>query len=144
MSFELLGDLDWLAVILAALAYFVIGAIWYAPPLFGKAWQQAGGIPDPRESGGRGPGPAIFAVPFVGSVLSAIALGMIAVASGTDTIGEGAVLGLVVGIGFAISIAIVTATFESTKPKPFVWGGINAGYHFVGNLVAAVVIAAMA
>ena len=145
MSFELLGDLDWLAVILAALAYFVIGAIWYAPPLFGKAWMAAGGIPDPRESGGGGgPGPAIYAVPLVGSVLSAIALGMIAFASATDTIGEGIVLGLVVGVGFAVSIALVTATFESAKPKPFVWGGINAGYHLVGNLVAAAIIAAMA
>jgi hypothetical protein len=142
MSFELLGDVDWLAVILAALAYFVIGAAWYAPPLFGKAWMAAGGIPDPRESGGGGPGPAIYAVPLIGSVLSAIALGMIAVA--TDTIGEGVVLGLVVGVGFAISIALVTATFESAKPKPFVWGGINAGYHFVGNLVAAIIIAALA
>lgn len=144
MSFELLGDLDWLAVILAALAYFVIGAIWYAPPLFGRAWMAAGGIPDPREAGGGGPGPAIYAVPLVGSVLSAIALGMIAFATGTDTIGEGLVLGLVVGVGFAVSIALVTATFESAKPKPFVWGGINGGYHLVGNLVAAIIIAAMA
>lgn len=144
MSFELLGDVDWLAVILAALAYFVIGAIWYAPPLFGRAWMAAGGIPDPREGGGGGPGPAIYAVPLVGSALSAIALGMIALASGTDTIGEGVVLGLIVGVGFAISIALVTATFESGKPKPFVWGAINGGYHLVGNLVAAIIIAAMA
>lgn len=143
MSFELLGDIDWLAVILAALAYFVIGAIWYAPPLFGRAWMAAGGIADARETG-QGPGPAIYAVPLVGSVLSAIALGMIALASGTDTVGEGVVLGLVVGVGFAISIALVTATFESNKPKPFVWGAINGGYHLVGNLVAAIVIAAMA
>ncbi len=143
MSFELLGDVDWLAVILAALAYFVIGAIWYAPPVLGKAWMAAGGIPDARESG-QSPGPAIYAVPLVGSVLSAIALGMIALASVTDTIGEGVVLGLVVGIGFAISIALVTATFESNKPKPFVWGAINGGYHLVGNLVAAIIVAAMA
>jgi hypothetical protein len=142
VTFELLGDLDWLAVLVAALAYFAIGAVWYAPPVFGKAWMAAGGMQPPEQ--GRGPGPAIYAVPLVGSVLSAIALGMIALASATDTIGEGIALGLVVGVGFAISIAIVTATFESTKPKPFVWGGINAGYHFVGNLVAAIVIAAMA
>ena len=144
MSFDLLGDLDWLAVILAALAYFVIGAAWYAPPVFGKAWMAAGGMTDPRESGAGGPGPAIYAVPLIGSVLSAIALGMIAVATGTDTFDEGLVLGLVVGVGFAISIALVTATFESNKPKPFVWGAINGGYHLVGNLVAAIIIALMA
>jgi hypothetical protein len=35
-------------------------------------------------------------------VLSAIALGMIAAASDTDTFEEGIVLGLVVAVGFAI------------------------------------------
>jgi hypothetical protein len=44
MSFDLLDDLDWLAVIVAAIAYFVIGAIWYAQPVFGRAWSAAAGI----------------------------------------------------------------------------------------------------
>ena len=142
MSFDLLGDVKWLSVILAALAYFVIGAIWYAPPVFGKAWMAAGGMEMPAD--GQRPGPAIYAVPLVGSILSAIALAMIAVASGTDTVGEGVVLGLVVGIGFAVSIAFVTATFESNKPNAMLWGAVNAGYHAVGNLAAAIIIAAMA
>jgi hypothetical protein len=67
---------------------------------------------------------------------------MIAEASGTDSVSEGLVLGLVVGVGFAISIALVTATFETQKPKPMVWGAVNAGYHLIGNLVAAIIIAA--
>ena len=142
MSFDLLGDVKWLAVILAALAYFVIGAIWYAPPVLGKAWMTAGGMEMPAD--GQRPGPAIYVVPLIGSVLSAIALAMIAVASSTDTIGEGIVLGLVVGVGFAISISLVTATFESNKPNAMAWGAINAGYHLVGNVVAAIIIAAMA
>ena len=139
MSFELLGDLDWLAVVIAAAAYFVLGAVWYARPVLGKVWM--GGMQMPAES--ERPGPTIFAVPAVGSLLSAIALGMIAAASATDTVGEGIVLGLVVGVGFAIAISIVTATFESNKPKPMVWGAVNAGYHLVGNLPAAIIIAAI-
>ncbi len=139
MSFELLGDVNWLAVIVAAVAYFVLGAVWYAPPVFGKAWMAAGGI----QMTGERPPPTIYVVPLVGSVLSAVALGMIAVASATDTVGEGIVLGLVVGIGFAISISLVTATFESNKPSQMTWGAINAGYHVIGNLVAAVLIAVL-
>ena len=139
MSFELLGDIDWLAVVVATIAYFVIGAIWYARPVFGKAWMAAGGME--VAPGTEGPGAAIFVVPAAGSLLSSIALAMIAVVSATDTFGEGIVLGLVTGIGFALAISMVTATFESTKPKPMVWGAVNAGYHLVGNLVAAVAIA---
>ena len=141
MSFELLGDIDWLAVIVGAVAYFAIGAVWYAPPVLGKIWMASSGIPDMRGSGQAGPGPAIYAVPLIGSVLSAIALAMFALVSATDTVGEGIVLGLIVGIGFAVSIALVTATFESNKPKPFVWGAVTGGYHLVGNVVAAIVIA---
>jgi len=140
MSFELLGDLDWLAVVVGAVAYFVLGAIWYARPVLGKVWMEAAGIQMPE---GQRPSAAIFAVPLVGSVLSAIALGMLALSSGTDTVGEGIVLGLVVGVGFAVAIAAVTATFESNKPNPTVWGAVNGGYHLAGNLIAAVLIAAI-
>jgi hypothetical protein len=139
VSFDVLSDLNWLAVLVAALAYFALGAAWYAPPVFGRVWMTAGGMSMP-EPGAR-PSPAIYLTPLVGSVLSAVALGMLAKASDTDTFLEGIVLGLVVAIGFAISIAFVTAQFESEKPKPMVWGAVNAGYHVVGNLVAAIVVA---
>lgn len=139
MTFDALGDLNWLAVFVAALAYFAIGALWYAPPVFGKAWMAAGGMATP-EAGTR-PSPAIYLTPLVGSVLSAIALGMLAKATGTETLQEGIALGLVVAIGFAVAISLVTAQFESEKPKPMVWGAVNAGYHAVGTLVAAIIVA---
>ena len=142
VSFDLLSDLDWIAVLVGAIAYFVIGAAWYAPPVFGKAWMAAGGMEMPAD--GQRPGPVIYAVPLLGALASAIAIGMIAFATSTDTLGEGVVLGVVVGIGFAVSVAMVTATFESSKPSATKWGTINAGYHLVGNLVAAIIIASMA
>ena len=43
MTFDVLSDLNWLAVS-AALAYFALGALWYAPPIFGKVWADAGGF----------------------------------------------------------------------------------------------------
>jgi hypothetical protein len=139
MTFDPLSDLNWLAVLVAALAYFAIGAVWYAPSLFGKAWMAAGGM-TPPEAGSR-PSPAIYVTPLVGSVLSAIALAMLAKATGTDTLQRGIVLGLVVAIGFAVSIIFVTARFESQKPKPMLWGAITAGYHAVGILLAAIIVA---
>lgn len=140
MSFDVLGELNWLAVIVAAVAYFVLGAIWYAPPVLGRPWMAAGGIEMPADD--RRPGPGIYLVPLIGSVLSAIALGMLAEASDTDTAGEGLVLGLVTAVGFALAIALITATFETNKPKPMVWGAINAGYHALGIIVAALIVGA--
>jgi hypothetical protein len=139
MTFDPLGELNWLAVLVAALAYFAVGAVWYAPPVFGKAWQAAGGMATP-EAGMR-PSAAIYLTPLIGSLLSAVALAMLAKATGTDTFAEGIALGLVVAIGFAVSIALVTAQFESQKPKPMVWGALNGGYHVVGILITAIIVA---
>ena len=42
--FERIGNLDWLAVVVGALVFMVLGAIWYGP-LFGNAWSKATGQP---------------------------------------------------------------------------------------------------
>jgi hypothetical protein len=139
VSFDPLGDLNWLAVLVAAIAYFAIGAAWYAPPVFGRMWADAGGLSLPEP--GTRPSPTIYVTPLIGSVLSAIALGMLASVTGTDSFIEGIALGLVVAIGFAVPISLVTAQFETNKPRPMTWGAVNAGYHVVGNLVASIIIA---
>ena len=40
-----MGDLNLVTIILAALAFFVVGALWYGV-IFGKAWQKAAGMSD--------------------------------------------------------------------------------------------------
>ena len=140
MSFDVLGDLNWLAVIVAAIAYFAIGAVWYAPPVLGKTWMAAGGITVEQTEGGPGGGGLRRAArrqPALGDRARHARGG-----DGNRHAGRGLVLGAVIAVGFALAISFVTATFESTKPKPMVWGAVNAGYHIVGNLVAAAIIGA--
>jgi hypothetical protein len=139
MSFDVLGDLNWLAVIVAAVAYFVLGAIWYAPPVLGNAWMRAGGVEVPED---QRPGVGVYLVPLVGALLSAIALGMLAEASGTDTAGEGLVLGIVAALGFALAIVLSIANFEVGKPRPMTWGAIQVGYYGLGIIIAALIIGA--
>jgi hypothetical protein len=140
MSFDSLGDLNWLAVLAAAVAYFAVGSVWYLPATFGKPWMRSiGWEPDPNER----PNPAIYLAPLLTSLVSAVALGMLARATGTDTVGEGVVLGLVAGIGLVASVLLVTALFDPKKPQQGVWFVITAGYHLVGILLASVILAAM-
>ncbi len=42
--FDRLGDLDYLAVVVGAIVFMVVGYIWYGP-LFGKQWSTASGQP---------------------------------------------------------------------------------------------------
>jgi hypothetical protein len=139
MSFDVLGDMNWLAVIVAAIAYYALGALWYSNVALGKAWQRSMGSEVPE---GQRPSPAFYIGPLIACLLVSIAIGMLAEATGTDTVGEGLCLGLVVGIGFAGSFLGVTAVFETKKPQRLTWFGITAGYHLVGMLIASLIISA--
>lgn len=136
MDLDVLSDLNWLAVIVAALAYFMLGALWYAPPIFGNAWMKAAGL----SMEGEGPGPAIYVAPFVGALVATIATAMLAMATASDTASEGLVLGIVIAVGFAATLIGTTAVFESTKPNAARWAMISAGYHAVGIVIAAVIM----
>jgi Protein of unknown function (DUF1761) len=138
MSFDALGELNWLAVIVGALAYFVLGAIWYAPPVLGKPWMRASGI-DPAAQG-QSPSPAVYVGPLAGNLVAAIATGMLALSTGSNTVSEGIVLGLVIGIGYAVTLLGIGAIFETTKPEPLTWFLINASYHVVGLVIVALIV----
>jgi hypothetical protein len=139
MTLDGLGDLNWLAVLVAALAYFILGAIWFAPPVFGKAWIKASGAQMPER--GQRPGAAIYIGPLVGAIIAAVATGLLAAATQTDTVSEGLILGLVVGIGYALSVVLTTAIFETSKPQKGVWFLITGLYHVVGVVLAALILA---
>lgn len=137
MSFEVLADLNWLAVIVAAVAYFALGGLWFAQPVFGRQWIQASGIPMPEG----GPSAAFYVGPFITCLVATIATAMLAEATLSTTFGEGIVLGLVVGIGLALPILFVTGMFDPNKPQPMVWFAISGGYHLVGLVIAGAIVA---
>ena len=139
MSFEAVGELNWLAVVVGALIYFALGALWYAPAFLGRRWQRSIGW-DPERTPPQ-MSAATYAVPLVAYLVMAAAVGLLAAATGTDTIAEGIVLGLVLGIGLSLMHTLVDATFDPNKPEPWTWFAINGTYHTLGLLIVAIVVA---
>ncbi|HZO63411.1 MAG TPA: DUF1761 domain-containing protein [Kribbellaceae bacterium] len=139
MSFSVLGDLNWLAVIVAAIVYFAIGGAWFAPFAFGKIWQEAIGWTEADAA--KATPASMYVIPAVTCLVETIALAMLAEATGTDTFGEGIVLGIVAGVGLTAAALYVTGFFDPRKPKPGQWIAITAGYHVVGLLVGAIILA---
>jgi hypothetical protein len=135
-----LGAINWLAVIVATVIYFALGAVWFAPATpIGRAWVAASGYESPTT--GTASTSAFYAFPIVASLVAVVATALIAAATGTDTLGEGVVLGLVVGVGYAATLLLTTAAFEFAKPNQWLWGAIDASYHVIGLLIAAVILA---
>jgi hypothetical protein len=135
MSFDSMSDVNWLAVIVGGLVYFALGGFWYSPAGFGKTWMRAVGMTMPAE--GERPGPAIYIAPLVVDLIAAVATAWLAEATGSATFGDGIVLGLVVSIGFMVTLTATTATF-SQLPEPMTWFWITASYNVIGITLVAV------
>ena len=131
--------INWLAVIVGTLIYFFLGALWYSPPLFARPWQAAIGWDDSRPQPQTNP--MTYVVPLLLYLVAAVAMAILAAATATDTLSEGITLGLLTGLGFALPMVGVEATFDPNKPKPLQWFLITVAYHLIGFLILAVVIA---
>lgn len=137
MSFSVLGDLNWLAVIVSAIAFFALGGLWYSKVAFGNQWTKAVGW-EPAE--GESMPVTLYLMPLATCLISSLAVAMLAEATATDTVGEGVVLGLVAGLGLAAMALLVTGFFDPKKPQPMVWVAITSGYHVVGLIIVGIIV----
>lgn len=133
------SQLNWLAVLVGAVVYFVLGAVWFAPQVLGRPWMAAIGWDESR------PRPEMNPVSYVGPaafyLIAAIATGLLAAATGTDTLSEGVVLGLVLGVGYALTVTATDAVFDPNKPKPWTWFAISGAYHVVALVIVGILVA---
>jgi uncharacterized protein DUF1761 len=124
------------AVVVAAIATFVIGGVWYSPLLFHKAWMHENGMNEAdlkKTSMGR-----IFGLSFGLSLI--MAYNLAAFLGGPDTtVLWGATAGALAGIGWvALSIGIL-GLFERRSWKYVL---INGGYFGLSFVVMGTIIGA--
>ena len=127
------SDVNWLAVLVAAVAFFAVAAVWYQPKVMGTRWMKAIGV-DPSQSS---PSPWIFVGTFIAYFLMATALAMIAQGIGASSFGDGLVLGLVTGVAFVGAQAWVNATYESRSMDLVI---ANGGIGVIGHVIMAVIV----
>ena len=119
---ELLGDLNWLAVLVATLAWYVFSAIYYASPVLGKTWQAAANLTLPE---GYRPPPSTFIVTFVAYLVAAIVIGLLVKALGITTVGDAIELGAILAFGLAVMGLVIDSTYAQ-RSWSLVWiNGLN-------------------
>jgi hypothetical protein len=137
MSFDL-STINWLAVIVGGIIYFALGALWFSNVLFARPWQRSIGW-DPAQQP-PAMNPAFYIVPLITYLVIATAIAMLASATGSDTFGEGIVLGLLIGVGLSAMHTLGDAVFDPNKPQRYTWFGITASYHLLGILIVSVLV----
>lgn len=144
---DVIIDLDYLAVLLAAVAYFVIGFLWYTP-LFGKVWAKHMGMADADAPGGAAMARSL-ALNFVGNLLVALVFLHVLEAFTPAAWYHGDPSATTRDIPYALQGAfwVWLGFFLPKELTGMAWEGhnwivasINASYHIVSLVVMAIIL----
>lgn len=136
MNSEIFSSINWLAVLVAAIAYFMLGAIWYSKALFAPKWAALVGINMNDPDKGKG-----MAKMMVGTLLlilvTCIGLALLVNRLDLTVISSALKLALITGICFATTAVSISFIYES---RPTALYFIDCGYHLVGHIAAAIIL----
>ena len=125
-------EVNYIAVLVAAIAAFAWGAFYYSPAAAGKMWMKEMGM---KEMGGEGAA-KMMAIGFVATLVMAYVLSHVVWMSAALDIGTGVTTGFWVWLGFIATLTTGDVT----------WGGKTWKLWFINNvhwLVALVIMGAI-
>jgi hypothetical protein len=129
------NQINWAAVLAAALSMFIIGGLWYSPVLFGKVWLRANGFSQDEieKSGSK---LRAFGGSFVLALIMAANLAFF-LATPSTTVLWGMTAGALAGVGWAAGGLAVVALFER-RPAAYIL--VNGGYLIVAFIAMGAVL----
>jgi hypothetical protein len=126
--------INYVAVLVATIASFVLGGLWYSPMLFGRTW--LAGIRK-REDELGSPAPAL-AINFAAALVTAIVMAALVNGLNLRTAGEGLTLGLAIGVGIVAASMASDFAFNRFPQSLFF---VEAGYRVLLTVIMGVVLA---
>jgi hypothetical protein len=127
------------AVVVSAVAYWMLGALWYSRLLFERPFIALKGYTPEEVAALQAAGVGrIIGVAFVSSLLLAYVLAHFVKFTGAETARAGVETGFWLWLGFVVTTNLETVLFES---RPLGLYLINNGYHLVGFLCMGALLA---
>lgn len=135
MNTTLFSHLNWLAILVAAIAYFALGAIWYSA-LFGKRWVALHKLnpEDPEMKKGVA---ATMISSFFLMLLTAFCLALFVSRINLTEAVSGIKLGLITGVGFAATAISIGYLYTKKSSGLHL---IDGFYHILGHVIAAIIL----
>jgi Protein of unknown function (DUF1761) len=128
-----------LPVFLGGLGAWILGALWYSPVLFGKAWQAEVGLSEERMKGNMA---IVFGLSLVCMILMSYGLSFVIGAHPADqmNIGHGFFHGCISGFFFAATAVGINYLYQRKSIKLYL---IDASYQILMLGVSGAIMAAM-
>jgi hypothetical protein len=132
-------DVNYLAVLVSAIAAMLIGALWYSPLLFGKIWIKSMKFTKKDLDKAKEKGMAkSYAIGFVAVLISAFVLSNVINAMRASTLLDGALIGFWVWLGFVATVMLNMVLWDS---KPVQLYLVNVSYYLVNLAVMGAILA---
>jgi len=130
-------DVNFVAIVAAAIAQFVVGFLWFGP-VFGKTWAKAEGYSSADMKKKKGMTKTMV-LHFVTSLLTVFVLANVFKMTGTTGLMNGAYLGFLLALGFGVPVSFGRMLWGKNKSSELFY--INAGHQLVsGALIGAVLM----
>lgn len=132
---EILSNLPWLQVLVAAIAYFALGAIWYGP-LFSKAWIRGHQVNVNNPDAKKGMA-GIMITSFLIVLVICISLAIVKEVASVNDWQHAVKWGAFLGFGFAVTSTSMSYIYLK---KPASIHLIDGLYHVTGMVIAMVIL----
>lgn len=126
-------EIKLIAVLVATVAGMILGAFWYSPIVFGKAWMDS--IGKTEEDLGSATGPMIGSV--IACLLTAISLAVVISLTGVTGALGGAIIGGLIGVGIVFPALLSDSLFCGWGSKLLM---IQSGYRVIYAIVMGAII----
>jgi len=130
-------DLNYLAILMSAIAAMALGAMWYGP-LFGKMWIALSGMSqkDLEEAKKNGMGKS-YAINFIGQLVFAGVTALMIWGVGTETLSGSLWLAFWLWLGYIATTMLNSVLWEKKSWKLYF---LNTGYQLVALLLVTSIL----
>jgi hypothetical protein len=133
-------EVNYLAVLVAAVAAFMLGWVWYSPALFAKPWAAENQLMMERHKSNPPAMGPLLATAFVCALIAAYAMAVLLVTPQHHSLAIGLKRGFVVGVCLIATAFGGSYVFEAKTLRHWM---INAGFYVVQSTLIGAVLGLM-
>lgn len=135
---NVISDLNWFGVLLAFVAYFFLGALWFTF-LFKKQYTISLGRENDLQ---QSLAPIFFIGPALCTLIITLTSAILMNALNIESYENALMFAVIVGFGYLVANT-VNIGINPNIPRPLLYGAISGSYHLVGILMVSIILVSM-